>query len=726
VAKTIEILGTTVLRGPNMWTYQPAVEALVDIGDLEDYPSDRIPGMYERLSAWMPSLVEHRCSYDERGGFLRRLKEGTWPPHIMEHVALELQCLAGGPGGFGRARETSRRSLYKVIVGTWHEDITRTAIHLARDVVMAAIEDRPCDIGAAVAQLRDLADDLALGPSTACIVAAADDRKIPFVRLNDGNLVQFGHGAAQRRIWTAETDLTSAIAEGISRDKDLTKSLLRACGVRVPEGRLVQSPADAWAAAEEIGIPVVVKPYDGNHGRGVFVDLATREEVATAYGVALEEGTGVIVERFIAGDEHRLLVVGGKLVAAARGDVATVTGDGRSTVAELIASQLNSDPIRGTTDAHTLNPVRIDSTARVELARQGVTADSVLAEGRRVIVQRMGNVCQDVTDRVHPSVAAAVSLAARIVGLDIAGIDLVTTDISRPLAETDGSIVEVNAGPGLQMHITPARGEARPVGRAIVDHLFPGGENGRIPVVGITGSHGNAMLARLVAHLLQLSGRRTGLASSEGLFIDRRRLRAGDCTSWECGSQVLINKLVDAAVLEHDPRRLATEGTAYDRCLVGIVTDVDTAATMPDLWLDDADFVFRVIRTQVDVVLARGAAVLNAHDEVAAGMAKLCDGAIILYGTDAALPPLAEHRASGGRAVFLRDGRIVLAAAEGETVLFQRNRGAAPAALGAALPYECVLPAVGAAWALGLAPDLVESALATFDAEQPVAAPAAA
>jgi cyanophycin synthetase len=458
----------------------------------------------------------------------------------------------------------------------------------------------------------------------------------------------------------------------------------------------------------------------------VFVDLATREEVVAAYAVALEEGSGVIVERFIPGDEHRLLVVGGRLVAAARGDVAAVSGDGRSTVAELIDLQINSDPMRGTTDAHTLNMIRVDSGVRIELARQGLTAESVPAEGRRVVIQRMGNVSKDVTDRVHPSIAATVSLAARVVGLDIAGIDLVTRDISRPLAETGGSIVEVNAGPGLMMHLTPAEGEPRPVGRAIVDHLFPGAANGRIPTVGITGARGNAMLARLVAHLLQLSGRRTGLASSQGLFLDRRRVRSGDCTSWECGTQVLMNKLVDAAVLEHTPRRLATEGTAYDRCLVGIVTDVDGEATMPDLWLDDGDLMFRVLRTQVDVVLAPGAAVLNAEDGIAASMARLCEGAVILYGRDAALPAIAEHRASGGRAVFVRDGRIVMASAEGETVLFQRNHGATPAALGGALPFRCVLPAVGAAWALGLAPDLIETALATFDVEQPVALPVTA
>ena len=300
----------------------------------------------------------------------------------------------------------------------WQEQVTRTALNEARDLVMAAIEDRPFDVPAAVSKLRSQVDRHCLGPSTACIVDAADDRDIPYIRLFEGNLVQFGYGSAQRRIWTAETDRTSAIAEGISRDKDLTKELLSTCGVPVPEGRLVESEEDAWGAAEDIGLPVVVKPYDGNHGRGVFTNLTTREEVVSAYRVAVDEGSGVIVERFVLGNEHRLLVVGNRMVAAAAGEPAWVTGDGKSTVIELIDSQINTDPRRGRTENHPLNPVRLDSAARLEIARQGLSEDSVPPDGQRVLVQRSGNVAFDVTDRVHPSIAATVTLAARIVGLD--------------------------------------------------------------------------------------------------------------------------------------------------------------------------------------------------------------------------------------------------------------------------------------------------------------------
>ena len=328
-------------------------------------------------------------------------------------------------GGFGRTRETSRRGVYKLVVTSWHDDVTLVAVKKACDMVLCAMDDRPFDMDAAVHELRRMGDDLCLGPSTTAIVLAAEARRIPAIRLNDGNLVQLGYGRRARRIWTAETDRTSAIAEGISRDKSLTKQLLQSCGVPIPEGRPVDDAADAWAAAEEIGVPVVVKPIDGNHGRGVFLGLTTREEVEAAYPIARDEGSGVIVERFVRGDEHRLLVVGGRMVAAARGEAAFVTGDGRSTVLELIESQLNIDPRRGNTQDHPLNLVRIDSAVRVELLHQNLTADSVPEVGARVLIQRNGNMSLDVTDEVHPDVAARVALAARVVGLDIAGIDLV-------------------------------------------------------------------------------------------------------------------------------------------------------------------------------------------------------------------------------------------------------------------------------------------------------------
>jgi len=707
------------LHGPNIWTYRPVLEAWVDIGALEDSPSNTIPGFYERLTSWLPALEEHRCGVGEKGGFLLRLREGTWPGHILEHVTIELQNLAGMQTGFGKARETSTRGVYKVVVRSRHATVSRACMEAARDLVMAAIEDRPFDVPATIVRLRDIADSYCLGPSTACIVDAATDRKIPSIRLNEGNLVQLGYGARQHRIWTAETDQTSAIGESISRDKDLTKNLLQACGVPVPEGRLVDSPEDAWEAAEEIGIPVVVKPRDGNHGRGVTTELMIREEIEAAYKLARDEGSGVIVERFVRGSEHRLLVVGGRVVAAARGESVSVVGDGHSTVTELINQQINIDPRRGMTEAEPLSLILPDEepAVRFELLRQGFKADSIPPKDKQVLIQRTGNVAFDVTDLVHPSIAAAATLAARIVGLDIAGVDLVVEDVSRPFKEQRGAIVEVNAGPGLLMHLKPADGEARPVGRAIVDSLFPPEESGRIPIVGITGTHGKTTVARLVARLLHLSGKYVGLSCGDGLYLDQRQVEKGDRASWASAHKVLINRSVDAAVLVNSAQAILSEGVAYDRCQVGVVTNIIGAEGLDKFYIHDQEQVYNVLRTQVDIVLPDGVAVLNAHDPLVLRMAALCDGSVILFGLDPEIPAITEHRDQGGRAVFVRYGRLVMATGRDEVTLVEvasiplLNTGAQ------SFQIENVLAAVGAAWALGLSQELIRAGIETFKAD---------
>jgi cyanophycin synthetase len=648
---------------------------------------------------------------------MERVREGTWAGHILEHVTLELQNLAGMQSGFGKARSTSVRGVYKVVVRARHEEVSRACLNAARDLVMAAIEDRPYDLPATMAHLRDMADSLCIGPSTACIVDAATERGIPSIRLTDGNLMQLGYGARQRRIWTAETDQTSAIAEGIASDKDLTKNLLQTCGVPVPEGRVVDSPEDAWEAAEDIGVPVVVKPSDGNHGRGVSAELMTREEVEVAYGIALNEGSEVIVERFVRGNEHRLLVVGGRLVAAARGESATVTGDGVSSIAELIDIQINTDPRRGETEDYPLNLIVLDRepSIRLEITRQGYTPDSVPPLGKLVMVQRNGNVAFDVTDQVHPDVAATVSLAARIVGLDVAGIDLVAEDISRPLEEQRGAIVEVNAGPGLLMHLKPASGEPRPVGMAILDSLFPADESGRIPVVGITGSNGTNLVARIVACLLHLSGKRVGLACSDGLFHDQRLVEKGNRANWTAARKLLLNRLSEAAVIENGSDVILGEGLAYDRCQVGVVTNIDPASHYGSYYIETPDQVFNVLRSQVDVVLPDGVAVLNGNDTLVVEMAPLCDGEVLYFGIDPEAAAIREHLAQGKRAVIVRDGFLVLATGQQEVRLFELAVNALTGTGAGKVQIENVLAAAGAAWALGVSPGLIRAGIEAFE-----------
>lgn len=724
----IQLLRINYLRGPNIWTYRPVLETWLDLGHMEDFPSNLLPGFSDRLLALLPALAEHHCGVGERGGFKQRLIEGTWAGHVLEHVVIELLNLAGMPTGFGQTRSTSKRGVYRMVFRARDEQVARSALAEGHQLLMAAVNNDPAnqkygeaELQAAVGRVRDKVDECYLGPSTAAIVAAATDRRIPHIRLNDGNLVQLGYGASQRRIWTAETEFTSAISEGIASDKDLTKSLLASCGVPVPEGEIVNSVEEAWAAAQDIGLPVVVKPTDGNHGRGISLDLQTQEQFEDAFHLAARHGSEVMVERFVRGHEHRLLVVGGRVVAAARGETASVIGDGRSSVTELIATQLNTDPRRGASEDFPLNPIRIDTDTAVQLdlQRQGLGPLSVPAAGREVLIQRNGNVSIDCTDEVHPDVDYVVSLAARVVGLDIAGVDVVAQDISRPLHVQGGAVVEVNAGPGLLMHLKPAEGAPRPVGRAICDHLFPeapeGTLVGRIPVVGVAGSAGTQDVARLVAWLLQLSGRHTGLACRDGLFLDGRCLDASDCTHWEAGQRLLINRAVQAAVLENSADTILRTGLAYDRCQVGVVTDLGGSAALGEFDITDEEQMFKVMRSQVDVVLSEGAAVLNAAHPAIVEMAGLCDGEVIFYATNPALPAISTHLHGHGRAVFMRQGQVVLATGSNEAFLPGLDKLSKWQGRHAPTAEESLLAAIAAAWALGIPLNLIGAGIEAFE-----------
>jgi cyanophycin synthetase len=714
--KSIEILSVKHLRGPNMWTYHPVIEVWLDIGDLEDYPSNLIPGFYGRLVKALPSLVEHRCSIGETGGFLLRVKEGTWPAHILEHLTLELQNLAGIPGGFGKARDGDRRGVYKVMVSAINEEVTLTALKYARDLYLALVQDnKDCvvQVQTIIEELRDLGDDLLLGPSTACIVNAAEERGIPSIRLSEGNLVQLGYGAKQRRIWTAETDQTSAIAETISRDKDLTKSLLRSAGVPTPEGRTVTSPDDAWEAAQDIGLPVVVKPIDGNHGRGVFINLYTQQEIEAAYLVAIDEGSEVLVERHIVGDEHRLLVVGNKVVAAAKGETVWVTGDGKHTVHELIQIQINSDPRRGTAEECPLNPVRIDSAVGLELARQQLAGDSIPAIDHKVLIQSNGNVAFDVTDLIHPDIAHQVALAARVVGLEIAGVDLVAQDISRPMAEQNAAIVEVNAGPGLLMHLKPASGKPQPVGKEIVNHLFPPETDFRIPVVGICGENGKTPVAEMIAHFLRLTNAYVGLSCSKGLYLGNRTILNTNISNWENARRTLLNRTVEAVVIENNHLSMLIEGLAYDRCQVGVVLNVDPKANFPQYAIYDEEQVFSIVRTQIDVVLPSGVGVLNADDPMCVQMAELCDGQVIFFSEDPNSEVVKTHLQNGGRVVLVGKQQITLKSGklDQKSIPVPRHSESDSTAPWRGMNLGA---AIAAAWALDIPFNVIEVGAETF------------
>lgn len=655
--KTIQFLKIFPLRGPSLWTYRPAMEAWVDIGDLEDCPSNTIPGFVERLCAWLPTLSEHRCSYGESGGFVKRLQEGTWPAHILEHVTLELQNLAGMPGGFGKARETGVRGIYKVVVRTRQENVTHACFHAARNLVMAAIEDSPFDVKEAVRSLQTLAQQYMLGPSTTCIVAAAgeNERSIPAMRLSPDNLVQLGYGVHQKRIWAAETELTGAIADGITRDPGLCHRLLKTCGLPVLPTSLAESADEAWEEAEDMGLPVFVKPSECGSG-DPRAEVSSREEMQLAWQKFSGKPAAVMIKKIIPGKQHRLLVIGGKLVAAARLDA----GAGSTNVPESAA---------------------------------------------------------DVTESVHPSTTEAACLAAKIVGLDIAGVDVMLEDVGRPMSANHGAIIGVQAAPGLITHLHPASGEPRPVGRAIIEGLFPNGDDGRIPVVGITGSTDTTGVARLVAEFLRLSGKQTGLACGDGLFFNRRQVETSDCGNWHSGRRILMNRSVEAAVLENNADVILGEGLAYDRCQVGVVTSIVPEHHYGRYYIDTPERVVQVIRAQVDVVLPGGVAVLNAEDPLVAEMASLCDGEVIFYSSDPSLPIIASHLANGGRAVAIRGGNLILARASEEILIAPLSSIPFISGELCSTRTSIVLAALAAAWSLDIALHVLRTGVETFSNE---------
>ncbi|MEN6407298.1 MAG: cyanophycin synthetase [Thermoguttaceae bacterium] len=708
----MEFRKVLALRGPNIWANFPVLEAWVDLGAL-DKPSTELPGFSDRLIAWMPTMIEHRCSVGVRGGFFQRLRTGTYLGHILEHVVLELQTLAGTEVGFGKARETSETGVYKVIIEYLDEAVGREALAVGHRLCMAAVNDLPFDVPGEIARLRKLCQQVCLGPSTKAIVQVAQARNIPYRRLNQESLVLFGQGRKQRRIQAAETDRTSAIAEAVAQDKEMTRMLLRAVGVATPEGRPVHDAEDAWAAALDIGVPVVVKPQDGNQGRGVATNLSTREQVVKAFEAADKEGDGVLVERFAPGHDYRLLIVGDRVVAAARREPAHVIGDGVHTVTQLI-ELTNADPRRGDHHATVLSKIKLDAIALAVLAEQGFTPDSTPPVNQRVLIRRNANLSTggtaiDVTERVHPAVAACAVDAAKVVGLDIAGVDVVAQDISRPLAEQGGVIVEVNAAPGLRMHLEPSVGVSRPVGEAIVDMLFPDGETGRIPIVTVTGVNGKTTTTRFISHILRGTGKSVGMTCTDGIFVNDRRIDSGDCSGPQSARSVLMNPSVDMAVFETARGGILREGLAFDFCDVAVVTNIGEGDHLGLSDIHTPEDLAKVKRCIVEALTPSGHAVLNAADPLVAAMAAHCPGEVIFFAVDGQHPVLSRHRSVGGRAAFVRDGKIILADGEREEILMGLDRLPLTRNGQVSFQVENSLASVAAAWVLGIPLDLIRT-----------------
>jgi cyanophycin synthetase len=706
----MEVSRVRALRGPNLWSHHTSVEAIVACTPDEE-SIGALPGFAARLHGLFPEIWPLQpTGHDD-----------TIPlAQVLEVAALALQAQAGCPVTFSRTTATLERGIYQVVVEYSEEDVGRLALELAEKLCDAARRDQPFDLEGALAQLRDLDEDVRLGPSTGSIVNAAVARGIPFRRLTEGSLVQFGWGSRQRRIQAAEIDATGAIAETIAQDKELTKKLLDAAGVPVPLGRTVSDPDDAWTAALEVGLPVVIKPKDGNQGKGVTVNVTTREQLTAGFHTASEFRDDVMVEKYLPGHDYRLLVIGNKLIAAARRDPPHVAGDGKHSVRELVEI-VNRDPRRGSGHGTALTKIRFDDIALGALAKQGLDADSVPDKGQRVTLRNNANLstggsATDVTDDVHPEVAARAIAAAHMVGLDICGVDLVCDSVHRPIEDQHGGIVEVNAAPGLRMHISPSFGKGRAVGEAIMDTLYAPGDDGRIPVVAVTGTNGKTTTVRVIAHLLAASGLRTGMTNTDGVYIQGRRIDSGDCSGPRSARNVLLHPDVDAAVFETARGGMLREGLAFDRCQVAVVTNIGAGDHLGLNYITTLEDLAVLKRIIVQNVAPGGMAVLNAADPIVASMAENTRGDVTYFAQDCSLPLMQKHRAQGGRMVYVDNGDLVCAQGKQEQRIALSE---VPITRGGVVGFqvENVMAAVGAAWAVGIAWDAVRAGLRTFVGE---------
>jgi cyanophycin synthetase len=707
----MEVTRVRALRGPNLWTRHTALELVVSL-DEHERSIDDMPGFEARLRARFPQL-----------GPIRPIgHQGALPTaHALAFALLRLQVQAGCPVTFNCVAATMHPGTYRVVCEYTEEAVGHLAVEIAQQLYAAALHDTPFDLDGALARLRELDEDIRPGPSTGSILRAAVAHGIPYRRLTDGSLVQLGWGSRQRRIQAAEIDSTSAIAEAIAQDKQLTKSLLLAAGVPVPEGVSVETYEEAVEVMRRLNAPVVVKPRDGNQGKGVTTNVVTEDHLAIAVRAALEYSDDLLVERFVPGHDHRLLVVGDKLVAAARREPPHVIGDGVLTVRQLV-DRVNADPRRGDGHATSLTKIRFDEIAHARLRIQGYEADSVPPQGARVILRNNANLstggtATDVTDEVHPELARRAVEAAQMVGLDICGVDVVCESVDQPLEAQRGGIVEVNAAPGLRMHLQPSYGIGRDVGAAIIRNMFSTGDDGRIPVVAITGTNGKTTTVRLVSAIFAASGLRVGMTNTDGVWVNGRQIDDGDCSGPRSARSVLMHPDVDAAVLETARGGLLREGLAFDRCRVAVVTNLGKGDHLGLNYIDTIEELKVLKRVIVQNVSADGVAVLNAADPMVAAMAGACPGGVTFFAQNAGLPVMAEHRARGHRAVYVADGAIV--AGEGRREVRRIPFANVPLTRGGSLGFqvENVLAAVGAAWAVGVDWTAIERALATFSGD---------
>jgi cyanophycin synthetase len=720
----LKILETQVFRGPNFWSYGPCVRMLVDLGSLEHWPSNTIKGFTESLLDLLPGLADHACSLGRKGGFLDRLTEGTWLGHVAEHVALELQRETGTHISRGKTRSADQPGQYNVIYGYGEERVGMEAGRFAVRLVNHLVKPEPAfDYLKELEALILLAERRAFGPSTQALIDEAASRDIPYIRLNDQSLVQLGQGKYQKRVRATMTSLTAALAVDIAGDKKLTTSLLAAAGLPVPRGEVVSTEQEAVVAARKIGFPVVIKPLDGNHGRGVGLDMRDDRGVRAGFKRALKESRRgvVVVEAFVTGNDYRVLVIGGHMVAVAERVPAHVIGDGTHTVRELV-EMTNQDPRRGIGHEKVLTRIKVDDEAEALVRKQGYELDAVPPEDAFVKLADTGNMSTggisiDRTFEAHEDNVDIAEEAARVVGLDVAGIDFLTPDISQPVRETGGAIVEVNAAPGFRMHTHPTEGEPQYVAKPVLDLLFPPNTPSRIPIVAVTGSNGKTTTVRMISHIFKGMGHKVGMTSTDGIYIDERLVKRADASGPKSAQMVLQNPRIDFAVFEVARGGILREGLGYGRNDVAVVLNV-TGDHLGMRGLHSLRQLAEVKRVIVEAVPRVGYAVLNADDELVLEMRRHCSGSVILFTMNEEHEFVERWVRRGRKAVVLQQGPL------GEMMAIREGRRTMPIAYVHLLPatfegrarmnVQNALAAAGAAHAAGAHLHDIRQGLRTF------------
>ncbi|MDB9431462.1 cyanophycin synthetase [Microcystis aeruginosa] len=721
----MKILRTQTLRGPNYWSIRrdKLIVMRLDLEDLAEKPSNEIPGFYEGLIDVLPSLVEHYCSPGYRGGFFERVRTGTYMGHIIEHIALELQELAGTPVGFGRTRGTSTPGVYNVVFEYVDEQAGRyagrAAVRLCQSIVDTGTYPKE-ELAQDLADLRDLYNNAALGPSTETIVKEAQARNIPWLLLSARAMVQLGYGVHQKRIQATLSSFSGILAVELACDKEGTKTILKDGGIPVPRGTVIQYLDELSAAIEEVGgFPIVIKPLDGNHGRGISIDVKNQQEAEEAYDLAssASKTRSVIVERYYKGSDHRILVINGKVAAVAERIPAHVVGDGRSTIEELI-DITNRDPNRGDGHANVLTKITIDKTALNVLEKQGYELTSILAHGEIAYLRATANlstggIAVDRTDEIHPENVWIAQRVAKLIGLDIAGIDVVTEDIRKPLKEVDGVIVEVNAAPGFRMHVAPSRGLPRNIAAPVIDMLFPPGTPSRVPILAITGTNGKTTTSRLISHICRQTGKVVGFTTTDGVYIDDYLVEKGDNTGPYSASMILKDPTVEIAVLETARGGILRSGLAFNQCDVGVVLNV----AADHLGIGDIDTIEQMAKVKsvvAEVVSAEGYAVLNADDPLTVSMAEKVKGRVAYFSMSPDNPIIHDHIRRGGMAAIYENGYLSIL--EGEWTLRIEEAVNIPVTMQGMAPFMIAnaLAACLATFVQGIDIELIRQGVRTF------------